>query len=118
MDVTPLIRSDLNIIQSYKHGQIKVSGTLYSHPIIVTADHVFDYVPSSTKISVNDFIMIKDTIEIILYGIDGVAMPPDLKTRQSFRDHGFSLDIMDKGSACRTYNVLIAEGRKVAVILV
>ncbi len=117
MDITPLIRSDLNIIQSYKNGQIKVSGTIYTHPIIVTAHTVYEYKPSSNTLIADDILMIKGDAEIILYGVEGTAMPPDPITRQNFRDHGFSLDIMDKGSACRTYNVLIAEGRNVAVIL-
>ena len=42
-------------------------------------------------------------------------LPKDL--RNALRDAGLSVDIMDTGAACRTYNVLMAEGRQVACAL-
>ncbi len=57
-------------------------------------------------------------IEILLVGTghDVASFPPAL--RQSFREAGIGLDVMQTGAAARTYNVLVAENRKVAAALI
>ena len=42
-------------------------------------------------------------------------IPNDL--RECIRALGVGVDSMDTGAACRTYNVLLAEGRRVAAAL-
>lgn len=36
---------------------------------------------------------------------------------QALKKRGLSVECMDTGAACRTYNVLMAEGRRVAAAL-
>jgi uncharacterized protein len=36
----------------------------------------------------------------------------------AFASHGIGLEVMDTGAACRTYNLLLAEYREVAVALI
>ena len=43
-------------------------------------------------------------------------MPPAL--RAALKAAGLSLEVVDTGSACRIYNVLLAEGRRVAAALI
>jgi uncharacterized protein len=38
--------------------------------------------------------------------------------RRALREAGIVTEIMDTGAACRTYNVLAAEGRRVAAALI
>ena len=42
-------------------------------------------------------------------------LPSKLQT--GLRAMGFGIDVMDTGAACRTYNVLIGEERRVAAAL-
>ncbi len=49
-------------------------------------------------------------------GPRAVFLPPAL--RASLKSAGLSLEVVDTGSACRTYNVLLAEGRRVAAALI
>ncbi|HNB26213.1 MAG TPA: Mth938-like domain-containing protein, partial [Alphaproteobacteria bacterium] len=42
----------------------------------------------------------------------------DRGLRQDLRAAGVVIEVMDTGAACRTYNVLLAEGRKVAAALI
>jgi uncharacterized protein len=37
--------------------------------------------------------------------------------RQEFREAKIAVDIMDTGAACRTYNLLMGDGRRVAAAL-
>ena len=59
----------------------------------------------------------KENIDIVLLGSGekGLFLNPVL--RQSIKQKGFSVDVMDTGAACRTYNVLMAEGRRVVAML-
>ena len=49
---------------------------------------------------------------------DAVEAPPPPAVRAAMKDIGLSLEVVDTGSACRIYNVLLAEGRRVAAALI
>jgi uncharacterized protein len=57
-------------------------------------------------------------IELLLIGVgpDPVALDPGLRAR--FREAGLRVDAMQTGAAARTFNVLLAENRRVAAALV
>ena len=59
-----------------------------------------------------------EAIEILLIGTgrDVAGFPADL--RQRLPEAGFGIDVMQTGAAARTYNVLVAENRKVAAALI
>ena len=59
-----------------------------------------------------------DALEILLVGTgrDVAGLPPAL--RQMFREAGIGLDVMQTGAAVRTYNVLVAENRRVGAALI
>jgi uncharacterized protein len=44
--------------------------------------------------------------------------PVPAKLRSALRASGIALEPMDTGAACRTYNVLVAEGRQVSAALI
>jgi len=57
-------------------------------------------------------------IELLLFGTGAeiAAIPAAFRTR--FREAGIGLDVMQTGAAARTYNILLAENRKVAAALI
>lgn len=120
MDITPLVRPDLNLIQSYKDGLYKITGRVFKGAIIVTADDVYAYDRAGeevTTINPSTFAFLSGKIETILIGKSEGAMPLPVEVRTKYKEYGFSVDVMDIGSACRTYNVLMTEGRSAAVLL-
>jgi uncharacterized protein len=56
--------------------------------------------------------------QFLLLGTGATQVFPDLAVRRAFADAGLGLDIMSTGAACRTYNVLLAEGRPVGTALI
>ncbi len=54
-------------------------------------------------------------IEILLIGSGDELVPINVPLRKAFRASAISADPMSTGAAVRTYNVLLAEGRAVAV---
>jgi len=57
-------------------------------------------------------------VDLLLLGCGArMAMVP-AALRQQLRDAGVVIEAMDTGAACRTYNVLMADGRRVAAALI
>jgi uncharacterized protein len=53
-------------------------------------------------------------VEVVLLGTGARARFPSRTSLRTFAENGVGLEVMDSGAACRTYGVLVAEGRKVA----
>ena len=123
MDVTPLIRRDAKIIQTYQSGAFKVSGQLYQNAVCVLINEVIEHPlfnSSIESITVEAFqFLVNKEIEVLLFGTgEKQFLFPSILRRQVKETYGFTLESMDNGAAARTYNALVAEGRRVAVILV
>lgn len=123
MDVTPLISRDTQVIQSYAGGFFKISGERYETPVFVQAEETIPWkldASDFSELTLDDFtpfIAQKDTIDVLLLGTGKAMAILPSKLRADLRNAGLSVDSMDTGAACRTYNVLMAEGRRVACAL-
>lgn len=56
--------------------------------------------------------------EIILLGTGVKQRFPSIDTRKELIAAGLNLQFMDTGAACRTYNLLVSEGRDVAAAVI
>jgi uncharacterized protein len=124
LDLTPLIPSGRQIVESYGDGRFRVTGQLHQSAILVFPDRTLVWpVTSAGEASLENLEPIlaagrEHKLELLLFG-QGPRMllvPPAL--RQGLREAGTVLEPMDTGAACRTYNVLMAEGRLVAAALI
>ena len=122
MDITPLVDEKKKIIQSYGTGRFKINGELFEQAVIVMPDNVITWhvEPPLAECSVTDFQPIlaqADEIDVVFVGC-GKSMemiPAEIKT--AFQDKNIVIEAMDTGAACRTYNVLLMEGRRVVAAL-
>ena len=55
---------------------------------------------------------------ILVIGCGTKFVPPPKNLRDALKDIGTSLEWMDTGAACRTFNVLLAEGRCAVTALI
>ena len=58
-----------------------------------------------------------DRPDMVLLGTGERLKHPPAAVRQAFREAGVGLEVTDTATACRTYNLLAGEGRKVAAAL-
>ena len=58
------------------------------------------------------------TSDFLLLGTGERQHFPNTELRAAFAHAGIGLEAMNTGAACRTYNVLLAEGRPVAAALI
>ncbi|MCZ0736759.1 Mth938-like domain-containing protein [Phreatobacter sp. AB_2022a] len=59
----------------------------------------------------------RDAIDVLLVGAGELPVPMADAARWVLRDAGIGVDVMTTGAAARTYNVMVAEGRRVAAAL-
>ena len=124
MDLTPLIPSGRQIVESYGEGRFRVTGQVYESPILVFPERTLTWpVIRFADASLENLEPVlaagrEGNVELLLFG-QGREMqlvPPAL--RQGLRAAGVVVEPMDTGAACRTYNVLMAEGRRIAAALI
>jgi uncharacterized protein len=120
MDVTPRLAADRQVVQAYGGGGFRISQVRHEGGVIVFPDRVLAWpVRSMAELTVESLAAVKDSgAELLLIGCGRsmVAAPPAL--RQAVRAWGVVIDAMDTGAACRTYNVLLTEERRVAAALI
>jgi uncharacterized protein len=57
-------------------------------------------------------------IDFLLVGTGLDIVPLSAELRRPFREAGISIDAMQTGAAARTYNILVAENRRVGAALI
>ena len=122
MDVTPLVQQGQSIIQSYSGGSFRVSGNVYEGGVTVLPDAVepWAYAGAIADLTMDDMDAVMPHMtaaDVVLMGCGAQMqfLPKDV--RVALREQGITVDMMDTGAACRTFNVLIAEGRRVVAVL-
>lgn len=121
MDVTPLLKSGQQIIQSYAGGGFRVSGMAYSGSVLVWPERTENWAfHDFSALCGEDFAPVyqHDPLpDVVLFGTGKTQQFLLPALRQELRAKGLVIDVMDTGAACRTYNVLLAEGRRVVAAL-
>lgn len=122
MDITPHIAQSAKVIQRYGPGRFTVSGELLHGPILVTPTTVSAWTDAGMEAwGAADFaalFALAPPVELLLIGTGARMAPIPGRLRALLKDHGIGCDGMDTGAACRTYNILMAEGRRVAAVLI
>ena len=121
MDVTPVVPADRQVIDSYGRASFRVSGVAHEGAILVFPDETVAWAPRRmseiTEASLAPILARGGDVEILLLGCGArmLLVPKELRAR--LKGAGIVVDAMDTGAACRTYNVLMAEDRRVAAAL-
>jgi uncharacterized protein len=124
MDISPKVSTGTPLITAYGDGRIVCAQESYDFPIILHAKGVVPWQDVSQESacmleSLERAIAAVDALpEILLVGVGDVTPFLPVHVRQALREKQVSVDVMSCGSACRTYNILIAEGRKVIAAII
>jgi uncharacterized protein len=118
-DVTPLIPAGRQVVDSYGRNGFHVSGVAYEGAILVTPDATVAWrIGSFTEVTLDSLsVLFERGIEILLLGCGARMAPVPMDLRAALKARGIVVDAMDTGAACRTYNILLAEERRVAAAL-
>jgi uncharacterized protein len=107
------------IIQRIEAGSITVGGRDYSHSILVTPSGVVAWPPRClADIQAEQIAALADyTPEIVLLGTGQRLRFPHPGAQTPLIERGIGVEVMDTAAACRTFNLLLSEDRRVVAAL-
>ena len=108
-----------NLFTGYGPGYVSVNGTRWETSVLVLSDRVERWdVKGFDALTEASFVALAQLpIEILLLGTGPILRFPHPRLTQALRDAGIGLEAMDTSAACRTYNFLLDEGRRVGAAL-
>ncbi|MBI3715217.1 MAG: Mth938-like domain-containing protein [Betaproteobacteria bacterium] len=109
-----------NAISGHGEGYVAVNGARVEHAVIVMADRLIDPWPVAAPLAptLQEFaVLLELQPELIVFGSGARFKFPTPAVMARFSQAGIGFEAMDTPAACRTYNVLMSEGRRVAAAL-
>lgn len=120
MDLKLDIPSQGNRIQALKPGLITINGHGYRDSLVVMPETIiYPWSPKQTQDLKPEHLqdILQHSIEIVLLGTGQHLEFPEPSVLSPLIDNQIGFEIMDTPAACRTYTVLLSEGRQVAAAL-
>lgn len=110
---------DQNSIRAYERGRIVVNEHAIDRHVVVTPDRLIpDWAPSLGELLPSHLEALRELEpEILLLGTGARLHFPTQDCLAVFLEQGIGVEVMDTAAACRTYNILLAEGRRVVAAL-
>jgi uncharacterized protein len=98
---------------------VVVSGEVYRRSIVVLPDQLQTWPPDSfAALQREHFAMLLEfSPDVVLLGSGTHFRRPAPALTVDLVNHNIGLEVMDSAAACRTYSLLMAEGRRVAAAL-
>jgi uncharacterized protein len=120
MKLTLEARPQGNLIRSYSPTEVRVAELHLHSSCLITPDTVItDWEPGSfaelSTAHLERVFALRP--EVVLLGTGAVQRFPPQPIRAAFAQRAVGLEAMDLGAACRTFNVLMQEERRVAAAL-
>ena len=109
------------IIHSYENGQITINGTPYGRSLIITPSKITaDWQPQTIAELTAEHLAQVDIseTELVILGTGKKQKFPPAQILEPLIRHGIGCEVMDTHAACRTYNILVGEDRKVMAALI
>jgi len=113
--------SGANTITGYGDGYVEINKTPYRHAVLISSDGAISEWPIKAfeALEPSDFeqmVALKPELILIGTGVKQRFPKPELLKALISAKIGF--EIMNSQAACRTYNILVGEGRQVLLALI
>lgn len=115
MQLNEVTNEDVHLIEGYGPGFFRIGGEVFHGPVLTQTTSTTgwggygDLAPLLALAGETDVLFVGT-------GADIAHIPTDMRT--PLEEAGIGVEVMSTPSACRTYNVLLSEGRRVALALI
>jgi uncharacterized protein len=108
------------VIRGYGAGEVQVGAHTYTSSLLVTPSGVrADWGPDTPEAITARHLarVLEHDPELLILGTGATQVFPARRLFVELMDAGVGYEVMDTAAACRTYNILLAEGRRVVAAL-
>lgn len=108
------------VFTAHGPGYVMVGAARYEKPVVVMPDKVREDWPARDFASLQEdhfTWLLQLAPEVLLLGTGARLQFPHPRLYRQLSEAGIALECMDTPAACRTYNILAAEDRKVAAAI-
>jgi uncharacterized protein len=108
------------LIRAYGSGQVTVNEEILTRSLVISPEHLIrDWPPQCLSELTREHLDIATALnpEILIIGTGAHLRFPHPSLLARLQAHGIGVEVMDTPAACRTYNILVSEGRRVAAAL-
>lgn len=120
IDLDKFTEEGVNRVHSYSAGSVVIAENTYNSSLILSSDTIIDdWSPENIfQLSQDDLDQIIELEpELVLLGTGDDLHFPEHEITMAFYSRNIGIEVMDTGAACRAFNFLAAEGRKVVAAL-
>src|SRR5574341_1608521 len=109
----------LQLFPGYGEGFVAVNSVRYEKCVVVSPQAVIEWAVSGfDTLTVADFGFLESLKpEILILGTGAAQRFPRPDLARALAATGVGVEVMDSRAACRTYNILASEGRKVVAAI-
>jgi uncharacterized protein len=122
MDLVPKIPAGRQIISAYGDLGFRILGRRHEGSLLVFPDRTLAWpladIGGLTLEHLAPVLAAEPKVELLLVGCGARQAALAIELRATMRARGVGMEALDTGAACRTYNVLLAEGRRIAAALI
>lgn len=114
MRMTEVQFDDSKPVDSYGPGFFRVGGKVLNSAILLLPSGV---TPWGGYEDAAALVAVAGEVDVLLLGTGAEIAHPPAALRRAVEAAGLGLEVMASPAACRTYNVLLAEGRRVGAAM-
>ena len=114
-------QEDGYVITAYDDNSVSINGKTFSQSLVVAGTRLhehWDIEDIELLTSSHIELVLSFQPELIIIGTGNNLVFPAVEIYSGIIEYGIGVDFMDTGAACRTYNILMSEGREVVAGLI
>lgn len=106
-----------HLIRGYDAGEVRVNDRVIQRNCLISADSIQEW-PVTAELRADDMQSILAlNPEVVILGMAGTQRYPSADIYGLFLERNIGFEVMDIGAACRTFNILLGEDRRVIAAL-
>ncbi|MEM1352440.1 MAG: Mth938-like domain-containing protein [Pseudomonadota bacterium] len=115
MRLNEITFTDAKPIEGYGPGFFRIGGEVLHGPVLVG--------PKGTQAwrgydEVAPLLELAQEVDVLFVGTGGAIAHLPVELRETLETAGLGVEVMATPAACRTYNILLSEGRRIALALI
>lgn len=122
MEFHPAEVGDRVPLEAYGDGGFRLGGGRIDGSIMLLPERADPWpVNDLSEVKLKDLapvLSLGNAIEFVLIGTGEDMTRPPAEVMKAFAELNIGVEFMATGAACRTYNLLISEGREIAAVLI